>query len=168
MNRTVIIMGSARSDGNTSSMVNYLGKKSKFQVIDLKKKYIGEFDYNFSNQNDDFHPLINYILNNYSTIVFATPVYWYSMSGRMKTFFDRISDLLLIDKATARKFKGKKMAVLSCSNEDDLIANFYMPFKETANYLDMQYIGDVHTWIEKDEIVDEVKKKLDEFWHLIL
>ena len=36
------------------------------------------------------------------TIIFVTPVYWYAMSGRMKVFFDRWTDLLKIDKDTGR------------------------------------------------------------------
>ncbi|MCP4458779.1 MAG: NAD(P)H-dependent oxidoreductase [Cytophagales bacterium] len=38
----------------------------------------------------------------------ATPVYWYSMSGIMKVFLDRIYDVLTIEKELGRKLHGKK------------------------------------------------------------
>lgn len=164
MNKTVIILGSSRSDGDTYKMVAYLKQQKNIPIIDLKTKNIGEFDYEFNNKEDDFLPLIRSILQEYDTIVFATPVYWYSMSGIMKTFFDRISDLLFIEKDTGRKFRGKKMAVLSCGGGDDLNPHFHMPFIESANYLGMEYLGDVHTWMEGDNVLNkEVVDRLDKF-----
>lgn len=63
----------------------------------------------------------------------------------MKFFFDRISDLLRNEEIViGRKFRGKNMAVISCNGED-LVGGFYMPFKESANYLGMNYLGNVHT-----------------------
>ena len=53
------------------------------------------------------------IISKYDTIIFATPVYWYSMSGILKVFIDRITDLLTIEKELGRKLRGKKMAVVS-------------------------------------------------------
>ena len=43
---------------------------------------------------DNPEPLIP-IIEKYDTLIFATPVYWYSMSGIMKVFFDRKNDNLL-------------------------------------------------------------------------
>ena len=87
MNKTVIIQGSARSEGDTSKIVNYLANKNQFDVIDLNSKTIGHYDYDYKNEDDDFIDLITNIINTYDTIIFATPVYWYSMSGLLKVFF---------------------------------------------------------------------------------
>jgi multimeric flavodoxin WrbA len=48
----------------------------------------------------------------------VTPVYWYTMSGIMKVFFDRFSDLLRIEKDLGRKLRGKSMAVISCGADE--------------------------------------------------
>ncbi|SFZ93943.1 hypothetical protein SAMN05428642_103443 [Flaviramulus basaltis] len=85
------------------------------------------------------------------------------MSGILKVFFDRISDLIRIHKDIGRKLRGKNMAMLSCSNYDDLKEGFTMPFVESANYLGMNYLGDIHTYIENEIINDEVKLRLDTF-----
>jgi len=81
----------------------------------------------------------------------------------MKIFFDRISDLLKIDKESGRKLRGKNMAMISCASDQDLKPGFTMPFIESANYLGMNYIGDVHAWIEEGLIPNSVQKDIDQF-----
>ena len=166
-NRIVIIQGSSRSMGDTFTVSNYLVDKGQCDFIDLKELNIGAFDYDFINENDDFLPTITSVIQNYTVIIFATPVYWYTMSGVMKTFLDRISDLLKIHKDLGRLLRNKSMALLSCSNADDLPEGFQMPFKESAKYLGMQYLGDCHAWVNQGEIEEKVLKKLDDFYQLI-
>ena len=60
-------------------------------------------------------------------------------------FFDRFTDLLTIDKELGRQLRGKKMAVLSCSTGENLESHFWLPFSETAKYLGMEYIANLHT-----------------------
>ena len=168
MNTTVIIQGSSNSKGNTHTIVNYLNTKNQFDVIDLKTKNIGSFDYDFANASDDFLPLMEHIIANYTTIIFATPVYWYSMSGILKNFFDRISDLLHYKKELGRQLRGKNMGMISNSNENDLVEGFTMPFKKSAEYLGMNYLGDIHTWFSNGKIADEAKILIDEFRKRIL
>lgn len=163
MNKTVIVQGSSRSHGDTSKIVNYITSKNNIDVIDLLTKHITHYDYEHKNANDDFLDVITHIIKNYDTIIFITPVYWYTMSGILKVFFDRISDLLTIRKDLGRKLRGKNMAMLSISNHDDLKKGFSMPFIETAKYLGMPYLGDIHTYIEDDIISDDVKQKIDAF-----
>jgi len=167
MNTTVIIQGSARSNGDTNTIINELNKDHNFDVIDLKTKNIGHFEYDFTNAEDDFLPLMEEIIAKYDTIVFATPVYWYNMSGVLKVFFDRLSDLLHYKKELGRQLRGKSMAMISNNNYDDLKDGFSMPFKESANYLGMTYLGDTHTWVENEQIPETVKAKIDRFRELI-
>ena len=158
----VIILGSARKNGNTSQMVSELIKMANYHVIDLNDYNFSYFDYEHNNKFDDFIPLMKKIIENYDVFVFATPVYWYAMSGIMKVFFDRITDLLTIDKGLGRKLRGKHMAVISSSNGNNLGENFWLPFKEIAQYLNINYIANLHTYPHK--INDEALKK---FVHLV-
>ena len=159
----VIIQGSSRSNGNTNKITSFVQKKTGFDIIDLKSKQIGEFDYNFKNKADDFLPLMVEIVNKYDTIIFATPVYWYSMSGIMKNFFDRITDCLKIEKEIGRKLRGKTMGMISCGSDSEIKKGFEMPFVESANYLGMHYLGDIHTWMENELISESLKKELNTF-----
>lgn len=164
MNKTVIIQGSSRSNGNTNKIINQFNVDNQFDIIDLFTKKISHFDYDFNNANDDFIPLIKNIIDKYDTIVFATPVYWYSMSGVLKVFFDRLSDLLFVEKDLGRQLRGKNMAMISCGSGDGLKEEFSMPFKESANYLGMNYLGDIHTWLESDNTISKkVKNSINEF-----
>ena len=163
MNKTVIIQGSSKSNGDTNTVVNYLNTTNQFDIIDLNTKSIGHFDYDFKNANDDFLEIMKEVIEKYDTILFATPVYWYSMSGILKVFFDRISDLLKTEKDIGRKLRGKNMAMISCSNANDLKEGFSMPFIESANYLGMNYLGDIHTWVGDGDINVEAKKLIEDF-----
>jgi multimeric flavodoxin WrbA len=144
-NKVIVIVGSSRSDGDTQKMVNELIKDTHFDTIDLNDYDISYYDYAHKNAEDDYLKLMKNLIANYDTFVFATPVYWYAMSGIMKVFFDRITDLLDNEKELGRKLRTKKMAVISCSTGGNLGKEFWLPFKESANYLGMKYLGDLHT-----------------------
>ncbi|MEM9648824.1 MAG: NAD(P)H-dependent oxidoreductase [Bacteroidota bacterium] len=168
MKKGIILLGSSNSKGDTQKICSYVNDLTNYPIIDLKQKNIAEFDYEFRNRNDDFLSLIQEIVHNYDLIVFATPVYWYTMSGIMKTFFDRISDCLKIEKETGRKLRGMHMAVISCGSDKDLKHGFHMPFRETARYLGMNYLSDIHCWMENGSIPDAVQKELDGFTKSLL
>ena len=158
--KKVLIVGSSRNDGDTTYLTNELVKLSKWDVIDLNDYNFSYFDYKHKNRDDDYLTLMSEIINKYDTLIFATPVYWYSMSGIMKVFFDRITDLLTIEKELGRQLRGKKMAVISCSIGNNLGKHFWLPFSETANYLGMEYLGHVHTITRENnsqKIVDFIK-----------
>ena len=143
--KKVIIVGSSRNDGDTSKLTELLAQKSGWDIIDLNDYEISYYDYKHENQSDDYLRLMRSIIEKYDTLIFATPVYWYSMSGIMKVFFDRITDLLTIEKELGRKLRGKKMAAISCSIGNNLGDLFWLPFSETAKYLGMEYLGNLHT-----------------------
>lgn len=158
----LIIQGSSKKNGDTNKIVNYIQNQLDCNFIDLKGYTISQYDYDSHNKNDDFLPLMREVVE-YDLIIFATPVYWYTMSGIMKTFFDRITDCLKVEKETGRKLRGKAMAVVSCGSDYEIKEGFEMPFRESAAYLGMTYKGSVHTWIENNEISKEVTQKLNRF-----
>ncbi|MDH7447313.1 flavodoxin family protein [Aquimarina sp. 2201CG14-23] len=162
MKKGIIVQGSSRSDGDTAKIVSYLKNVSGFDIIDLNQRDIKYFDYEFQNQ-DDFEIIFKNIVQNYQTIVLATPVYWYTMSGIMKVFLDRISDYLYKEKEYGRMLRGKEMAMMSCSNDDDRVDEFNLPFSRSAEYLGMEYLGDIHTWVKNQELPIEVKEKINAF-----
>lgn len=153
MSSTAIISSSSRKNGDTARMVQQLVDITGWDVIDLADYTINHYDYEHR-QQDDFISLMKDIINQYDTLVFATPVYWYAMSGIMKVFFDRFTDLLKTEKEYGRKLRGKNFAAISCSQGGgNLEKYFWLPFKETAAYLGMHYICDMHylTDITTDE-----------------
>ncbi|WP_343696304.1 flavodoxin family protein [Flavobacterium sp.] len=143
-NKKVIILGSSRKNGNTTKIVDEISKEHHIDVVNLSDYNISYYDYESKNIDDDFLPLIRRILEEYDTLIFATPVYWYNMSGIMKVFFDRISDLIRIEKETGRKLRGKKIGVITNSHDNEIEDSFYIPFQKSADYLGMEYLGHAH------------------------
>jgi multimeric flavodoxin WrbA len=156
----IIIQGSSKSNGNTRKIVDYVLSKKEGQFIDLKTKEISYFDYEHKNVDDDFINVMKSVLK-FETIIFATPVYWYSMSALMKTFIDRISDLLKIRKDLGRQLRGKNMMVIACSSDNTEYPSLWEPFKLSAEYLGMEYLGNAHTWVESDSVPLDVRQSLD-------
>lgn len=161
MTNAVIIQASSRSNGDTKTIVDQLNKDKNFDIIDLKTKNIGHFDYDFKNSDDDFILLMKELIQKYDTLIFATPVYWYTMSGILKVFFDRLSDLLKTHKDLGRQLRGKNMVLISVNNSSEPVEGFEIPFIKSAEYLCMNFISNTHTWILDNEIPEEVKNKLN-------
>lgn len=160
---TLFILGSARPDGNTRMIVDFLLEKlPNADLMNLQDFDFSGYDYEHKNAGDDFFQMAEHMLT-FDKIIFCTPVYWYSMSSIMKTFLDRWSDLVTIRKEKGRGLAGKKLYALCCSSDGEKYNGFFMPFEKTADYLDMHYGGEIHTWIEEEEIPFEVKTKLTKF-----
>lgn len=157
MSKSVIIIGSSRVNGNTTRIATEIAKQHQLDSINLSDYNFSYYDYESKNREDDFIELIKGILEKYETLIFATPVYWYSMSGIMKVFFDRFSDLIRIEKETGRKLRGKNMAVISNSHDSGIDYDFYIPFKKSADYLGMHYLGHQHFNADKPEATQNVE-----------
>lgn len=162
--KTVLIQASARSEGDTSVVSNYLKTEFGMDLIDLKTLNINPFDYDNNNQDDDFLPTINKLIEDYNYWVFLSPVYWYSISARMKIFLDRISDLLMWNKELGRKIRGKNMALISVSNSSLDNPHFGLPISLSAEYLSMNYMGHNHCIVVRGNLPEEETEKLQELF----
>ena len=142
-----------------------LSKELDAQVFLIQDRQIGYFNYENQNRSDDFLPLIKELLS-YDIRVLITPVYWYTMSAQMKTFLDRFSDLLKWEKDLANAMKKVSWFVISCGSDDAEVPGFFTPFRLSAEYLDINYLGDLHVWKynrkpltkEVHQLIDKVKK----------
>ena len=145
----MIIVGSSRRNGNTSLIVQILAEKLDCEVFDLSTYSISYYDYENQNQDDDFGQLAAKMVQA-SYLIFATPVYWYSMSGQMKVFFDRFTDLITIRKPLGRGLAGKQTFLVATGTEQDLPEGFEAAFRLTSNYLDMKFGGSCYVQFQKD------------------
>lgn len=92
----LILIASARANGNTAAAVERLRFRfdpSEATLIDLTASQLRPFSYGGTERDDGFRAVVDQMIG-HRHMVFATPVYWYAMSGPMKMFFDRLSDLL--------------------------------------------------------------------------
>jgi putative NADPH-quinone reductase len=150
--KPLVILGSARSDGNTSRAVNLLfSKNSDFDLCDLQEFVIQPYSY-VTEPKDDFLPLVDLILK-HSILVFATPVYWYAMSGVMKVFLDRWTDLITRHKSKGRALAGKKTFLIATGGGENMPEGFEIPFQMTSQYLGMIYEGGLYWGFRGTEVV---------------
>lgn len=137
-NDVLVILGSSRQNSTTLEAVQSELPFKDYELVELCKQSIHPYDYD-SAPKDDFLNIVDKMINA-KTIVFATPVYWYSMSGYLKTFFDRLTELITTCKHLGRQLKGKEVYLLSTGSDVSLPDGFEIPFKRTCEYFEMNYI----------------------------
>jgi len=142
MNNTIILFASSRRNGNTGKLTDRIAKELGVEIVDLGKLQLSPFDYDHKNRGDDFEPLMDRVFE-YNNIIFASPIYWYSVAPAMKIFIDRISDYLdlpdLLEKG--RLLRGKKGYVICTCISDLPDEPFINAFKNTFEYLGMEFGG---------------------------
>ena len=150
-----VVLGTSNSDGNTRCIVDAFIAESNAKLFNLSDYQISFFDYQHNNQQDDFLSLIKELVG-FEHIVFASPVYWYAMSAQLKVFFDRLSDLLTIEKDLGRQLKGIGCSVIATGFDKEIPACFLQPFEKTANYLKMNFKGHSYFSIQNESNIDNI------------
>ena len=140
----LVILGSARKQSDTQWLVNQLYKPTEFELLDLLDYRIYPYHYRLAYPPDDQFKQVAEKLLQHQEIIFATPVYWYAMSGLMKVFFDRLTNLTDLHKAMGKQLKGRTVKVIAVGSDPELPPGFEVPFQLTAQYFGMQYRGAVY------------------------
>lgn len=156
--KILTVHGSPDTDGNSAKLLNACisgmneieGTQVEsiniydYDVAPVWKDYFGDVMRKETDKvKDDMSVLISKMLDA-DLIVLSSPVYWYSVSGKMKLFLDRWSDLINPDWSS--RLKGKGLALLS-THSGVLLMNssnlLQMAMKATAEFLGMTWMGGV-------------------------
>jgi multimeric flavodoxin WrbA len=159
MARALAILGSARSDGHTAALLKRLIDGFDCEVIDLSSANIARFCYDQRYADDDEFMAIVEKMIAAPIVIFATPVYWYSFSTVMKNFIDRLSDLLMSQKAVGRRLRGgpshkSRWALVSSGSDREPDRDLSSAFRRTCGYLGVECIAEVYG-VEGGAFVDE-------------
>jgi len=162
--RPLVILGSSRKDSDTRKFVDTIFEGIDHTLMDLLDLNIHGYDYKHGYPpNDQYSAIVEAFLS-HQQIVFATPVYWYAMSSLMKTVFDRFSDLITYKKTIGRQLKGKSTFLIAVGADKLLPEGYETPFRETSDYLDMNYMGCIYCSTKQislsSEIIAEFRSKL--------
>jgi multimeric flavodoxin WrbA len=147
--KTLVLYGSSRRGGNSETLANhltqgldctriYLAEQRVTPIVDQRHDPAG-----FAPVADDQDAIVRQMLA-HDLIVFATPLYWYGMSGQMKLFVDRWSQSL---RDPAVDFKGgmagKKAAVVIAGGSDARIKGLPLvqQFQYIFDFMSMQFAG---------------------------
>ncbi len=141
--RGVAILGTARSGGNTATALHRLIAGRQCVVYDLGVTNLSPFDYSQRYPQDGFLDIVR-AMADAPVCVFTTPLYWYSYSAVMKGFIDRMSDLLMSEKALGRRLRGRRFALLTTSGEPTPDPDLVSTFSRLCAYLGAEYVGCVH------------------------
>lgn len=139
--KTLVILGTAREDSNTLAAIKELSPFADYELIDLRELKIAAYSYEGTYPSADDFLHVARLMQKADNIVFATPVYWYSMSASLKNFFDRFSDLITVHKPIGRSLKGKTTFLISTGSDPSLPTGFEEPFRLTSDYFEMQFKG---------------------------
>ncbi len=141
----IILYASARSNGNTAVIAQYLAKVLDAPSIDLSARAMAPFSYENDYPNGDAYLETLQEILPFDEWIFLTPVYWYTMSAQMKIFIDRFSDVLRYHPQFRPAIVGKGMWAMCCSS--------------TA-----EHKGELHTWGGRvQELKPAVKDLIDGF-----
>lgn len=94
--KIVVFVGSSRQGGNSEQLADYVVQgieHKKVYLKDLSIKPIEDLRHSengFQPVEDEYDQVIETLLES-DVVIFATPIYWYSMSGTMKNMIDRLS-----------------------------------------------------------------------------
>jgi multimeric flavodoxin WrbA len=149
MSMPLVILGSARSDGETRRAVDIAFPAGSAQLAILPEFAIGGYNYDHLNAEDAFGQIVD-VMVAAEKIIFATPVYWYAMSAPMKVFFDRLSDLTENRKVQGKALKGKSLWIIATGTDPELPQGFEVPFARTADYFGMTYCGAAYFYTGAD------------------
>lgn len=164
----LLILGSNRKQSDTLAFAKKALAGHDYKSADLLDYSIAPYHYEHTYPGQDTFMQLVKLLLEHEVIVLATPVYWYSMSGLMKTFFDRLTDLIKVQKPLGRQLKGKKIFVLAAGNNPALPPGFLVPFELTCQYLDMHFEGSLYQSTESTEPTAYSEKETEDFRRKLL
>jgi hypothetical protein len=143
---TLILAGTARPHGDTVLAARRLCAElgGEASLVDLAALDLQPFAYGGRADRDGFAALVSQMLE-HRQIVFATPVYWYAMSGVLKVFFDRLTDLLQPPhKELGRALAGRGAWLLATGTDPEPPPGFTEPFARTAGYFGLRWGGECY------------------------
>lgn len=150
----VVLFGSPRKEGNTILLVNTFIERLKEKGVNVRVLYLNDMNIRpcqgcgvclpggVCKINDDMKDIRKYMLES-DVIVYATPVYWFSISGQLKLVIDRT--FAFMDENFNSRIAGKKaVTIMTCGTEnvgecDHIITMFKMIF----DLQKLKYVGSI-------------------------
>ncbi len=149
----VVITGSPRKNGNSFAMT-----EAFISAAQEKGHTVTRFDAALKNLggchacetcfktgkacsfDDDFNTIAPFI-EKADTVVFSTPVYWYSIPAQIKCVIDKLYSFCIGGKNIA----NKECAIISCCEEDDMsvMDGVRIPIERSAALLKWKMVGEV-------------------------
>ena len=178
--KIIIVKGSPRKKGNSNILAESLAKGAKASNAEVEEFFLQNMDIKPCNACDacirkpengciieDDMQILYPKLRAADSIVIASPIYWFNMSGQTKIFIDRFYGLIEPNNHALRDKKIVIILTYGDSNEKTSGAvNAINSFKDTFRYIGANIVGILHgTAMEAGEIIQN-KELMDEAYKL--
>lgn len=156
--KILVVYGSPDKAGNSYKLASLLVDGCKagqaeidelflydYNVTDVWNNYFGDaMQNNFEKAGNDDMPVLKDKLLSADIIVLVSPIYWYQVSGKMKTFLDRWSDTINPDFSSDLAGKGLALVTthsgLNVMNSSNYLQ---LAMESTARFMGMIWMGGV-------------------------
>ncbi|UXH43594.1 flavodoxin family protein [Rossellomorea vietnamensis] len=137
--KVLALLGSTRKNGNSEYLAKKIVEGTDHTVVSLADLHIEPIEDlrhaegGFLPVDDDYEQLVR-MMEEHDVLLFATPLYWYGMSGPMKNFFDRWSQYLRDERFNLKEELTKKKAYVVITGGSS--ANIKgLPLVQQFNYI---------------------------------
>lgn len=174
----LVLFGSPRKNGNTIELVKAFAEVLEAKGHQVSQAYLNDMSITPCQGcaacmhegvcvlDDDMDKLKDEIMKA-DLLVFATPVYWFTVSAQMKAVMDR--SLAFMDENYNSRIKGKKaVTLMTCGSEDHAVCQPALDtFSMTFNLLGLTYAGHVEglgssgTGMVKKEYIEQARMLAD-------
>jgi len=162
MSKIIGIAGSARKRGNSTTLMRSALKAAEAKGFETKEIYLNGLNFKGCQGcpkcspkgkcilNDDLAPVMEELRGAEGWIL-ASPIYFDSISGQLKTFFDRCHTFIIDPKTQDLKpqLDGKRTGMVVLAYEDNPRKEYHYEGEKLANYL--RWMGD----FKEIEIISE-------------
>lgn len=159
--KTLVLFSSANKQGNTAKTIEHIAADHTVEVVDIDLLTITPYRYENRYPADDFYPLVEKMLAS-DNIVFASPIYWYSVTAPMKALIDRMTELLDVAelKPKARALESKRGFVLTSSGKQAICPTFHSFFEGLFRYFNIEYAATLHAACNSGYSIDSKEVSL--------
>ncbi|MCA0969270.1 flavodoxin family protein [Halobacillus litoralis] len=148
--KIAVLNGGGRNDGNTEMLAKRLVEGTDATWFDLKNYTIDAIvderhdEDGFHSVNDDYDSLMKEVMA-HDVLIFATPIYWYSMTASMKLFIDRWSQTMRQPEYEdfRERMSGKKAFVTAVGGDQPHTKGLpmIMQFKQIFDFVQLPMEG---------------------------
>lgn len=150
MKKILFMNASPNKDGATSKIGESLLKNKDYDKLQMSDYEVSQ--YGMVKDNDQIKDILN-ITKDYDTIVIGTPVYFYTVSGILKTFIDR---LYLLEEAKVLEGKDVYFFAQGYSPDEETVKTIHHLMNKASNVIGINLKGVVVDNYNGDKILSEL------------
>ena len=151
MKKILFVNSSPNREGNTYRIGEELLKDKEHEILQMSDYRISQYGQVFD--DDEIKDVLKKI-DEYDILVIGSPVYWYNVSGMLKTFIDR---LYMLPEAEA--LRGKKLYLFAQGSvpNSDTVKSIEFLASRLSYLMGMELIGVVTDSSDGSEILRKMK-----------